>query len=187
MPPFGSGDFGPSLWPAFQILVARFWQLLDAGELVEAEAVLGQIFAMATGRAAMMAIYESCLTALEAALAAAVGTAEVVGGAVVLPEGGIILCVAIIAIYAIGGGSQPAYAEGASAAGGSASVQWRPKPVKRAEEFDRLEKLLFKKPYQAGGLVTAPKANYLSPKAQKAAASILLKTIKAFRGKISTK
>ncbi len=182
MPAFGPGGFGPSIWLAFNALVAKFWQLLEAGKLEEAEAVLEEIFALSRGLAPLMATYERCLAALEAALEAVGGVVEaveVVGGAFTLPSSGIIICVAIFALWAVGGGSQPKYGEGSSSGG---PVSWYPHPIKRAEEFDKLEKFLFKHPYQAGRLISAPKSKYISHKAQVAAARVLLRTMKAFKG-----
>lgn len=176
MGPWGPGGFGPSAWLEWDKLAAEFWRLLKACEFEEAEIVLQKMFEFSRGRAALMAAYDICLAAFEEALAAAVGTAGAIGEGFVLAEGGIIICIAIIGIYALGGGSRPI-----SGSSGGDIAGWSPHPIKRAEEYAEIERMILKNPHQAGGLISAPKANPLSHDTKVAAANMLLKYIKASR------
>jgi hypothetical protein len=166
-PGFSGTPLLERIWPRLSQLIARFWQCLEAEEYEAAEAVLAEIFELAAGRVVFMQIYEELAAALAVAL-------EVVAEGTVILGGGIdiVICIAIISIWAIGCGSKPVYAE----TGGrkSSAILWRPAPIRRAQEFDELERILFKHPPAARRLIGAPKYHPRSRKAQAAAARMLL-------------
>ena len=148
--------------------MAKFWDLMAAESYEEAAAVLDELATILRAFPAAARAIE-ILGGLEEALAAALAAAGEIGAGFTLGGGGIIICIAIVCVLAIGGGSQPVYADEGRGGLQPSSWRpgwWRPKPDK---ELEKMMRALLKNPSAVRGLVTAPKMRTISPKARKAA------------------